>query len=331
MQNISIVIPTYNRVELLKPCLESVLNQNIENEKFEYEIIVVLDKNDTTTWEWGSSQKTWNCRVKFSRAMQKGVNAARNKGTKEATGDVLYFLDDDCILPRRDWLNSVFKSFDEYKEASAIGGGYIVGKKRDIYALCRNKLDNYYLEFNRRNNNETSVLLGGNSGYRKDVFLKYGGFDERICYGNAETELNDRILKSGERMYFSEELSVFHLPKRQSLFSYLKKSFQQGTGTAYSLIKNGGIRRNMCRRRNKLWFFEITKDSGCGIKIRIAIMIFLLCIAIFYWVGLTIGFIWHRIERIYSIMEGHSFFKISSFIGLIWLLVLSGIFWKNGY
>jgi glycosyltransferase involved in cell wall biosynthesis len=94
MSKISVIIPTYNRSQLVQATIDSVLNQNYTN----FECIVVDDgSTDDTT-------KVLSEKYKTSRQFQlicqsnKGRSAARNKGAKFASGDWLIFLDSDDLL-----------------------------------------------------------------------------------------------------------------------------------------------------------------------------------------------------------------------------------------
>jgi len=258
---LSIIVPTYNRIESLNRCLDSILNQKVEDRALEYGIIIVLDKRDSETEEWArGKQDLHDSRIKVIRALRKGANAARNRGIEEAKGELIYFLDDDCFLPDQYWINNVYERFKYYKKAAGVGGGYLLKEVDDIYALARNKLDNFYLDSSiNKITGETQALLGGNSGYWKNTFIKYGYFDENITYGSAEAEFNVRIIKGGGRLYCADKISVFHKTGKVSIFRYLIKSFKQGAGKAYSVVKNGKLRENISKGGN-LWFLTVTKD-----------------------------------------------------------------------
>lgn len=92
----SIIIPTYNRKELLKEALDSVFNQNF---KGPYEIIVVDDGSIDGTWEYLEeiSKKKGNL-VITRHEENKGVGKARNTGVRLAKGNYLFFLDSDDLL-----------------------------------------------------------------------------------------------------------------------------------------------------------------------------------------------------------------------------------------
>ena len=86
--NISVVIPSYNRKELLKRSINSVINQTIKP----FEIIVVddgsLDGTETMI------RRNYDF-VKFIKQKNKGVSAARNSGIKVSSGEWICFLDSD--------------------------------------------------------------------------------------------------------------------------------------------------------------------------------------------------------------------------------------------
>ena len=88
MMNISVVIPTYNRIELLKRSIDSVINQTIKPS----EIIIVDDgSNDGTE---AMVKKQYDS-LKIIKQKNKGVSAARNSGIKASSGEWICFLDSD--------------------------------------------------------------------------------------------------------------------------------------------------------------------------------------------------------------------------------------------
>jgi glycosyltransferase involved in cell wall biosynthesis len=103
----SIIIPVFNRGELVQSSIESVLAQNVKD----YEIIVVND---------GSTDQTLNLIEKYSRAIKilnqknSGPEIARNSGAAIAAGKYIMFLDsDDILLPKAlETYNQVIKRYN---------------------------------------------------------------------------------------------------------------------------------------------------------------------------------------------------------------------------
>jgi glycosyltransferase involved in cell wall biosynthesis len=91
--NISVVIPTYNRVDLLPRALESVLQQTLAPDQ----VIVVDDGSDDATREMVAEHYPG---IDYIYQQNKGVSSARNTGIQAASGDWVAFLDsDDAWLP----------------------------------------------------------------------------------------------------------------------------------------------------------------------------------------------------------------------------------------
>jgi len=85
---ISVIIPTFNRLDLLKRAIESVLNQSIKP----YDIIVVDDGSTDNTSEM--IQQKYKS-INLIQQKNSGVSAARNNGIKNAQGDWIALLDSD--------------------------------------------------------------------------------------------------------------------------------------------------------------------------------------------------------------------------------------------
>ena len=94
---ISIVIPSYNRSDLLKKILDAVTEQTLSEEQFE---VIVVDNNssdDTKQVVQSYNEKIKG--LKYVLETKQGACHARNRGIQEATGEYTAFLDDDCLPP----------------------------------------------------------------------------------------------------------------------------------------------------------------------------------------------------------------------------------------
>ena len=94
---VSIIIPTYNRCELLTETLNSVISQNYDN----WEAIVVDDGSTDQTRELIESYCAKDSRIKFferPKNLIKGGNACRNYGFYQSKGAYVMWLDDDDLL-----------------------------------------------------------------------------------------------------------------------------------------------------------------------------------------------------------------------------------------
>lgn len=87
---VSVIIATYNRCELLKETIDSVLDQNFSD----FEIILVDDGSTDNTRDMFSN---YHSKVKYYKQANGGVNNARNNGLKYARGEFIAILDDDDL------------------------------------------------------------------------------------------------------------------------------------------------------------------------------------------------------------------------------------------
>lgn len=90
--DLSIIIPTYNRSSILKQCLGYLLVQ----EGVDFEVIVVDDGSTDDTQEAVESFKSKH--LKYIKQANAHQGAARNRGVKEATGEIIVFVDDDIFV-----------------------------------------------------------------------------------------------------------------------------------------------------------------------------------------------------------------------------------------
>ena len=91
---ISIIIPIYNRQELIEECIASVFAQSYQN----FEIIIVDDGSSDNTYKICHSLAEADPRIKLFAMDHGGVSAARNKALDVATGEFIFFLDSDDVI-----------------------------------------------------------------------------------------------------------------------------------------------------------------------------------------------------------------------------------------
>src|ERR1700730_10501356 len=125
----SIVIPTYNRADLLPCAIASVQGQQFTD----YEIIVVDDGSQDGTREYLQGLEP---QIRYLRQENGGPGAARNAGICAARGDYVAFLDsDDLWFP---WTLTVFaRAISEHGEPTVLGGHCIEFSDKSELATIR--------------------------------------------------------------------------------------------------------------------------------------------------------------------------------------------------
>jgi Glycosyl transferase family 2 len=169
--DVTVVIPTRNRVRLLEDALRSALSQV----DVSFEVRVVDDASTDGTSELLSG--CLDMRVQHVRHESAcGVAAARNRGVSEAKGEWLAFLDDDDLWAPT-WLRTALE-IGRTCQAGAVYGSRLVvdARRRVIAALPAAHASRVHGSL------ATANVLGGPSGVmvRADVMATAGGFDERL-------------------------------------------------------------------------------------------------------------------------------------------------------
>jgi GT2 family glycosyltransferase len=98
---VSVIIPTYNRLQELQRVVAALQSQTVPLGT-ELEIVIVDDGSGDRTWEWLRDQPGETGIVALRQA-NSGPAAARNRGVEAAGGDIVIFLGDDTV-PQPGWL-----------------------------------------------------------------------------------------------------------------------------------------------------------------------------------------------------------------------------------
>jgi len=232
----SIVIPTHNRKDSLRRCLEAVTHQDYPD----YEVIVVDDGSTDSTGEMVQREFP---QVRYIRQEpNQGPAAARNRGIKAASGEIIAFTDDDCIPPTN-WLASHLPYYDD-PQVGGVGGLQLTARPNFIEQFQIAHYLDVYTEFHRICRVEAVRGFGTNNlSIRREVFDHAGLFDEAFLTG-ADPELTRRVAIAGYTLIRDPKLRVEHL-KVDTLGSYLHTRFRRGCGSVLTDIKYG----TLCIRR----------------------------------------------------------------------------------
>lgn len=291
----SVVIPTYNRKEGLRECLESIVKQTAAS----FEVIVVDDCSVPATLARDIVEKImcehphipYQC---VRREKNGGHGAARNTGVAIARGSLILFTDDDCILPNN-WIETHEDAHRRYPEAAGVGGWYWSRKSEKE----KNAYDRFFEQqftITYPNMRETEVWTStmhspsgntANMSYKADVFRALKGFDETIYFtGGIDWELKARMIALGHSLV-SIPFSITHT-KEFTFKTFFSKAIKLGRGVDY-----------MARKYPSLWkpslYLAIRKYASWkthpDLEAKEAYLAF-------WWViALIVGKWWNRIRR----------------------------------
>lgn len=232
---ISVVICTYNRGNLLRDAIDSVVKQTLA--KSMYEIIIVDNGSKGDTAKIVKSFKA-KPKMRLVTIPKPGLGHARNIGLKHAQGHYVAFIDDDALADKN-WLKRALICFRHTKPSPSVIGGpiypfYVSGKP----IWFKDEYEKRFWGKKGRFLQRDESFSGSNMFFTKEVFHKYGGFGQDIgMKGNIisvgeETSLFEKIwqAQTDNFFYYSPDLIVYHLvPDYKMTVSYqLKRSFVAG-------------------------------------------------------------------------------------------------------
>ena len=197
---VSVIVPSYNSEETIDLCLDSVCGQDFLD-NFE---VIVIDSSTDNTPDIIRSRYPDVLYLKLDKKTDPGT--ARNIGAGRAQGDILAFIDSDCIA-RPGWLKNLV-SLHQRMEHGVIGGAVENANPESIISIS-----SYIVEFSdflpTMREGEFLHLPTCNISYKKRVFYNYGGFDSRY-YPQEDYYFHWRLNRAGEKIYFAPEVRVAH-------------------------------------------------------------------------------------------------------------------------
>jgi glycosyltransferase involved in cell wall biosynthesis len=228
---ISIIIPTYNRAHLLPLTLDSFLAQDYPQDRYE---IIVADNNSKDTTREVAERYVGRpgVPVKYIFEKRQGVHYARNSASKIASGEILYFTDDDMLADGQ-LLKELIRVFElEPRVGSATG--LVLGKfDTPPPEWVQKYLINGYLSLTDRNRQEELIISRANFGVyschqaiRREAFFGSGGFNPEntagVWIGDGETGINIKIREMGYKFAYTSRSVIHHMiPAGRTTLKYL--------------------------------------------------------------------------------------------------------------
>ncbi len=222
---ISIVIPTRDLgCPGLRACLLSICEQ--KHPHFRIEVFVIVNGYKGLCSKLPENL-AW---IQVFDIGEAGVGRARNFGLSLAQGELVYFLDDDCVLPHASFLSRIENWYKNKKKLhpnlKVFGGGYLSDDKTTYWGCQYNEVVNTWLKSHR-----LSLVAGNWIGERKS--LPDALFPDSDDFGGEEF----RALQVMERMYGNRDywlfkdllsLSVYHR-STHSFTSFLLRAVLHGS------------------------------------------------------------------------------------------------------
>ena len=227
---LSVIVPAYNVEQYIDKCIESLLNQDIDD----YEIIIVNDASNDNTVD---KVKNWiDDRIIFvNKEKNSGLSSTRNEGMKIAKGKYIAFVDSDDYLEINSF-SKLKKQIEAFKDIDAIYMGYYLHREKqtklcyDFYSEKNRKFEAFsFLEFELRH--RRFPVPACFAIYRRD-FLESNSifFQTGILH---EDELWSPIILLSAKIVATTDICIYHYIIRSGSITQKKNRTQNGIDKLY--------------------------------------------------------------------------------------------------
>ena len=247
---LSIILPTYNRVALLRNAIAALLRQTAPSDSYE---IVVVDNNSSD----GTSEAVAgiaDSRLHLIREPRQGLSYARNAGLDATRAPIVAFTDDDVqVAPR--WVATIISALDAHPEVDGVGGRVLPAWVRQCPSwLTREHWAPLALQDHgdgRRifDRSRPTGLIGANVAFRRSVFDRIGTFSadlQRVKEGIGSTEDHDfisRLYAAGGRMLYEPRMLVIARVQPDRCDRQYHRRWHEGHGRFHALMRSPEMER----------------------------------------------------------------------------------------
>ena len=236
--SVSIIIPVRNRPAQIEECLRSLTRLRYPAEKLE--IIVVDDASTDHTPQTVSAFPVHLITLKEN----KQASFCRNLAAHKARGDILAFIDSDCLAEPL-WLQELIPAFKDPSLAAVGGvvGSYFVDSPLDRYEQVKSSLI-IGLRARRSSENENFFYVPScNLLARRNIFEKLDGFKEDMFVGE-DVDFCWRLQDAGYHVEFRPAGTVYH-KHRNELRPFCSRRFDYGTSEPILQRRHPGRSKQM--------------------------------------------------------------------------------------
>ena len=202
----SVIVPTYNRPDKLRNCLNALTKLEYPIDRFE---VVIVDDGSSESVEPVADLFRQRFSLFLDKQPNAGPAAARNRGASHSKGEYLVYTDDDCT-PDSKWLLAFAKRFASFPD-HLIGGLMINLISENVYSEASQQLISYLYDYYNGGLGRNPFFASSNLALPARLFHEVGGFNTNFPLAAGEDrEFCDRWLFHGHQMTYAPEAVAFH-------------------------------------------------------------------------------------------------------------------------
>lgn len=246
--DVTAVLSTYNRCRLLPRALESILNQDAGEVRYE---VIVVDNNSTDQTRQVVEEflQRRPPGLTYCFEARQGVSHSRNAGIMKARAPIVAFVDDDVCVSKN-WIAEIKRTFDQHPEVDCIGGPVLPEWEQDPPGWLTSEhwapvaLQDYGKEPLYVDRHNQICLLSANFAFRCEVFDRIGLFApklQRVKDGIGSMEDLELLIRfwraEGVALYTPSLVVLAQIPADRMKKTYHRR-WHTGHGRFYAMLRD---------------------------------------------------------------------------------------------
>jgi cellulose synthase/poly-beta-1,6-N-acetylglucosamine synthase-like glycosyltransferase len=217
LPSVSVIVPVRDGESTIADALDAILATDYPPERRE---VIAVDNGSTDATAALIRARP----VRYLHEPRRGVSHARNRGIAESEGEILAFIDADCVV-EPEWLAELVRPFED-PEVGAVGGHLAHSPPNTPAERQAARLLGSWQQF--AFNSNPAYPITANAAYRRDVIERIGGFDPRMTRAQ-DVELGLRFQERSDlRLAYAGRATARHRHRSTQL-----GFFRQQFGWAY--------------------------------------------------------------------------------------------------
>jgi GT2 family glycosyltransferase len=243
MLPLTVILPTYNRLDQLKLVIAGLEKQTYPLDKFE--VVVVSDGSTDGTHEYLQNVQT-PLQLSFIQQQNSGAAAARNTGIAQAQSELILFIDDD-VVPAPNLIDEHLRIHEKSNEKIVVIGPMLNPPDYEMHPWVLWEQEMLYKQYEAMQNGEykptARQFYTGNTSLTLACLEESGGFDARFKRAE-DVELAYRLHDQGVKFVFAHKAIGYH---------YADRSFDSWFTIPYAYGRNDVI---FFREKGQSWLLS---------------------------------------------------------------------------
>jgi glycosyltransferase involved in cell wall biosynthesis len=255
---VSIIVPARNSEQTIGPCVSSILRADYPTDRRE---VIVVDNGSTDR----TAEIVRGYAVRYLTEPRRGPSAARNAGIESSAGQILAFVDSDCVATTG-WLRALVREFEDGDVAAVAGEivSYPPTTPAERYSAIRKpRWQEPALNLSR------PFAVTANVAFRRDTFERIGLFDPKLVRAQ-DKDIGWRLLGAGLKLAYSADALVLHR-HRQTSWAFFMQHAGWGYGAALLHRKYKlpwGPRHELRKQKELLLAFGALAKAGARYAVK---------------------------------------------------------------